>query len=162
MMCACGCGGTPKKFGAKFICNHGKRMRPRVRLTSTGCWIWLGPVNASGYGHMRRGDQQLAHRIAYQYFRGPIPEGMQTDHLCRNRRCVNPWHLEIVTNQVNVWRGALAALTPKKAAFIRQQLREGKSHESLARQFGVSLSAIKHIYYERTWKQCESYGQLVQ
>jgi hypothetical protein len=66
------------------------------------CWEWRH-VTPSGYGTLFR--RMLPHRWAYQYLRAPIPEGLELDHLCRNRRCVNPWHLEPVTRRVNAMRG---------------------------------------------------------
>jgi hypothetical protein len=66
------------------------------------CWIWLGPVNRSGYGHLRRFG--YVHRLAWELLRGPIPEGMTVDHLCRNRVCVRPDHLELVTRAENIRR----------------------------------------------------------
>jgi hypothetical protein len=71
----------------------------------TGCWPWrLATTN--GYGYLRcKGVNALAHRVSYTRHKGDIPDGLQIDHLCRNRRCVNPDHLEAVTAQTNVLRG---------------------------------------------------------
>lgn len=74
----------------------------------TGCWEWTGAKNDQGYGMLceQRGSRQLrAHRVVYEAVKGPIPEGLELDHLCRNRQCVNPTHLEAVTHQVNAQRG---------------------------------------------------------
>jgi len=75
----------------------------------TGCWLWGGGSDSkTGYGKFRLGrkdGQAMAHRFAYEHFIGPIPEGMQIDHLCRQRLCVNPEHLEPVTIKENVLRG---------------------------------------------------------
>jgi hypothetical protein len=69
------------------------------------CWPWLG-AQSNGYGQMRGHDQAAwAHRVAYELVRGPIPLGLTIDHLCRNRLCVNPSHMEAVTNQENILRG---------------------------------------------------------
>lgn len=73
-----------------------------------GCWIWTGARTTAGYGHFtlskpRRGV--YAHRFAYELLVGPIPDGLPLDHLCRNRRCVNPAHLEPVTHRENILRG---------------------------------------------------------
>jgi len=70
------------------------------------CWPWKASITAKGYGKFQiGGDTKLAHRVAYEQAIGPIPEGLQIDHLCRNRRCINPQHLEAVTGRVNVRRG---------------------------------------------------------
>ena len=72
----------------------------------TGCWLWTASITRSGYGHFRIGSKlHPAHRVAYELSIGQIPEGLQLDHLCRVRRCVNPKHLEPVTNQENCLRG---------------------------------------------------------
>lgn len=66
--------------------------------TSGDCWEWLAYRQPDGYGTFKlNGSMRLAHRIAYELVKGPIPEGLQLDHLCRNRGCVNPSHLEPVT-----------------------------------------------------------------
>lgn len=73
----------------------------------TGCWLWLGAISNTGYGRLGpRYDETLAHRVFYILYRGPIPDGLTLDHLCRNRSCVNPSHLEPVTNAENCARGA--------------------------------------------------------
>lgn len=68
----------------------------------TGCWMWMAAIHWTGYGV---GKDGLAHRHSYEAFVGPIPSGLQIDHLCRNRWCVNPAHLEAVTQKVNIMRG---------------------------------------------------------
>lgn len=69
------------------------------------CWLWTGAQAYNGYGFFRAGPLVRAHRFAYEFFVGPIPEGLQIDHLCRVRNCVNPDHLEPVTGQENHRRG---------------------------------------------------------
>lgn len=78
----------------------------------TGCWLWIGNLRPNGYGRMwYRGKSLSAHRTSYEYFVGPIPEGLELDHLCRVPRCINPAHLEPVTQQENWLRSH--ALTRK-------------------------------------------------
>lgn len=68
-----------------------------------GCWPWRGPLTRDGYGRFGR-PARLAHRLAYELMRRPIPEGFVIDHLCRNRRCVNPVHMEAVKQRENILR----------------------------------------------------------
>ena len=69
---------------------------------NSGCWLWMAGLNHNGYGQiMREGKKVAAHRASYELYRGPIPPGLQLDHLCRTRSCVNPWHLEPVTQREN-------------------------------------------------------------
>lgn len=71
-----------------------------------GCMLWLGYVQPSGYGKFRLGkDTAYAHRVSYEIANGPVPIGLQVDHLCRVRHCVAPDHLEAVTPAENVRRG---------------------------------------------------------
>jgi len=70
------------------------------------CWEWTASKNSAGYGLIfYLGKSQPAHRVWYEVAKGEIPKGLEIDHLCRNRSCVNPDHLEAVTHQVNVQRG---------------------------------------------------------
>ncbi len=72
----------------------------------TGCWVWTGSRTRDSYGWVWfKPRAWLAHRLVYELCVGPIPEGLQIDHLCRNRPCVSPSHLEPVTNAENVRRG---------------------------------------------------------
>lgn len=85
------------------------------RSTATACWLWSGKRGTGGYGHFYANGHHLAHRVAYELSRGPIPAGRQLDHLCKNPSCVNPEHLEPVTGYENIMRSnCLQALNARK------------------------------------------------
>ncbi|MFC8277185.1 HNH endonuclease signature motif containing protein [Streptomyces sp. NPDC057271] len=103
---------------------------PRGRLLEkavpgqSGCLVWTAQLNHEGYGRFwLNGKQVQAHRASYELLVGPIPEGKQIDHLCSNRRCINPHHLEPVTPWENVMRGRTPAATnAAKIACLRGHL----------------------------------------
>lgn len=74
---------------------------------SDDCWLWMGSRTSSGYGRWWISERRWvrAHRVAYELAKGPIPSGLEIDHLCRVRHCVNPAHLEAVSHKENVLRG---------------------------------------------------------
>lgn len=79
----------------------------------TGCWLWSGEVNRNGYGRVWvSGKRVMAHRAIYEAIIGGIPAGMVLDHLCRNRLCCNPLHLEPVTVRENTHRGEAVLFQP--------------------------------------------------
>lgn len=101
--------GTSEPEGLRIVGNDLARFWSKVEKTDN-CWGWKGKtVSTGGYPQFsinRR--QKLAHRISYEWFVGPIPEGFEVDHLCRNIRCVNPAHLEAVTGSENLRRQQIA------------------------------------------------------
>ena len=79
---------------------------------ATRCWEWKGHISNDGYGtfYFQTSRTRMAHRLAYELVLGPIPEGMVLDHLCRRRSCVNPKHLQPVTNLENIDRGSIGSV----------------------------------------------------
>lgn len=128
--CECGCGGiTPKANKTdrlsgrvkgehqRFVFGHGRRNKgdwkkcfwQKVDKTTSDCWLWLSTKQQDGYGYYAVNENgkrwgKCAHRIAYELVIGPIPDGLVLDHLCDNKSCVNPAHLEPVTQAVNLLR----------------------------------------------------------
>lgn len=124
-----------------------QRFWPKVNKTDT-CWLWTGYIKPNGYatfypGGGRHVDKIYVHRWAYESSKGPIPDGLEIDHLCNVRNCVNPEHLEVVTHRVNLdrrnankthcahghlfdeantymWRGGRMCRTCRSAAHVRR------------------------------------------
>lgn len=86
-----------------------ERMWAKFQRDENGCWLWTGCIMATGYGQVNLGGRSaglsVAHRAMYELIVGPVPPGLDLDHLCRVRHCVNPSHLEPVTRRVNLLRG---------------------------------------------------------
>jgi hypothetical protein len=82
-------------------------LQSRTETDENGCWIWQGAKNAAGYGLMRPNQTGSAgaHRVMFILLNGQIPDGVEINHKCYNRACINPFHLELVTHLENVRRG---------------------------------------------------------
>ena len=101
-----------RKTGGRIAVSNDERFWAKVKKTEE-CWLWIAYRNWKGYGTFgvrpttggRQYEIVQAHRYAYLTLVGPITEGITLDHLCRVRHCVNPSHLEVVTNRENILRG---------------------------------------------------------
>lgn len=95
-----------------YCCRHvlADRFWSKVEKTD-GCWNWTGALNGDGYGSFRVGAGTVkAHGFTWELANGPVPAGLELDHVCRNRACVRPDHLEAVTHIVNVHRGNMPSI----------------------------------------------------
>jgi hypothetical protein len=176
-LCQCGCGqlapisektnrrsgwvkGQPKRFIKGHMPVSDKAECVVVdRGFRTPCWEWQKATMEGGYGQAwDRAQKRLrpAHCVVYERVHGPIPEGMELDHLCRNRRCVNPNHVEPVTGAVNAQRGLTSKLTAAQVDDIRERYdHAAKKHglqSALAREFSVSAQAVHQILHRRHWQ----------
>jgi hypothetical protein len=153
-LCACGCGGEVITPGRTYKSGHHphpvrspiERFLRYVNKTtdSNGCWLWKGGKQSNRNVHCFYGRFCLdtpsrlmvyAHRAAYEFWVGPIPEGLVIDHLCRNTLCVNPGHLEAVTDGENILRGVGGSARNSRKRFCkrghpfdRTEIKNGKLH----------------------------------
>lgn len=127
-------GGVNKRLFA--LLSDGTRARIRIEGSH---WLWTGCVSKQGYGRMyhNRGTHG-AHRVIYQILKGEIPEGLELDHLCRIRHCVNPTHLEPVTPRENLRRGVGIGVVNAAKTHCKQ------GHEFIG----------ENLYVWRGWRKC--------
>lgn len=128
------------------------------------CWLWTGTQNDTGYGRFRIASRwAAAHRYAYKALKGPIPDGMQVRHLCHNRLCCNPMHLEIGTAKENIQDSVVAGRHPhggtngnaklgNEAVIYIRQNPDRLTGNQLAEQFGVSKGTISNVKSGKIWR----------
>lgn len=144
-----------------------------VKLNAGGCWEFGGSLFDSGYGQIRfNGKKQKAHRVAWQVWRGNIPDRMCICHICDNPKCINPAHLFLGTHldnaedKVNKGRstkGMLvgennpgAKLTAQEVATIKRRVLAGERQDALAKEFAVSQGEISNIKCGVVWAEVVS------
>lgn len=121
----------------------------------TGCWEWHTGRDTNGYGiYILRGKQSRAHRVSYEEYIGPIPEGLVLDHLCRNRSCVNPQHLEPVTVLENARRGSIP-----NSKYCRNDLHEMTAENVIRRGGFRHCRACEKARLQRYAKKTQRSGK---
>jgi len=157
--CHCGCGertaimqwdeprlGYTKGAPRKFVAGHNRRCKLTYTINpDTGCWVWDGSVNTSGYGQFRRnGKMTVAHRYFYEQLVGPVPDGLDLHHTCEIRNCVNPTHLVPLTTKEHLALHPQTSLTNEDKAEIRR-LRDKVFQRDLAARYHVHTDTIRRI-----------------
>jgi len=137
--------GRPPKSIAEYIVED--------RGYETPCWVWQRSL-VMGYGSLRIARKTYyAHRVYWERENGPIPEGLDLDHLCRVRACCNPAHTEPVTRAENLRRGCRTKLNQESVRDIRTRYAAGGIlQRELATEYGVSPITIGSVLARRSWK----------
>lgn len=135
-----------------------RRFALQCKILNNGCWQWTGAKSKNGYGVIARSGKKLigAHRLSYELFNGPIPICCEIDHLCRNRDCVNPAHLEAVSHSENVIRGESPSAKQRRKGFcVRGHQMTPENRDTVKRRCRVCECEKAH---ERWVKTHPDYG----
>lgn len=126
---------------------------------NTGCWLWTGSLRSTGYGQINiKGRNSKAHRLSYEEYVGPIPNGFFVCHTCDNRLCINPEHLFVGTHRQNQedmaikLRQGCAKLNPEKVKKIRKLFTSGVKIALLAKSYDIDRKTIRSAIQNKTWK----------
>ena len=148
-------------------CYHSPSIKMRLKektipITESGCLIWIGAVGKSGYGTIgHKGRTKKVHRLAYQEYKGVIPQGMHVLHKCDIPCCVNADHLFLGTNNDNIKdrntknrsaKGEKIATSKLTESKVREILKDNDIHQNIASKHGVTRSTISHIKRGSTWR----------
>jgi DNA-binding XRE family transcriptional regulator len=157
-ICKCGClRPCAGEYIPRHIHGHTTRSHPvdyiiEDRGYKTPCWVWQLGTRDIGYGRIKTdGINVGAHVYYYRYYIGPVPEGLELDHLCRVPGCVNPEHLEPVTQVENVRRSSLAKLSKEVVQEIGIRYQRGESQRQIAKSLDVSQTHIGSILRGEHW-----------
>jgi hypothetical protein len=129
------------------------RISEKFVVVKSGCWEWQAALDANGYGKIWDGKAvRLAHRVVYEMEVGPIPEGLDIDHLCRVTRCVNPEHLEPVTRSENLRRGEVGGYWGRQTECRRGHEYTEENTRIINRKDGTQERVCKECARERVRK----------
>lgn len=180
-LCRCGCGTATSLIGKtdrgrgliageyrRFAPGHHRKLAARENFQwaeedrgfGTPCWTWQGYRNSDGYGQTGiRGKKELAHRVLYEQRVGVIPPGLDLDHKCDVRACVNPAHLQPETRAVNARRGKRAKINSEIAADIRDRgALAGELILLLAQEYGIAPRTVLGILLGERWAQAAGHS----
>ena len=171
-LCQCGCGGRTrvadhndsakgwrKGIPLRYLHGHNRHHPSAMFIPDnwvaehgTGCWIWQRSKTANGYGTCYHdGRRDYAHRVSYLIHKGPLTSDLEIDHLCRNRSCVNPNHLEQVTRHVNAHRGIKTKLLAAQIVDIRQRVSRGESTATICSDYHIRSGYVSAICRGLRW-----------
>ena len=128
------------------------RFVEKFSIDPSGCWLWESTMGYKGYGRFwYQGRMRSAHRLAYEEYVEPIPEGLTLDHLCRVRNCIAPDHLEPVTNKENLLRGfGVSAINARK-----QECVKGHPFSEQNTRYAIHRTKGRPPYRERMCIECK-------
>lgn len=156
-LCACGCGEptrrapySSKRVGwikgqwTQYVLGHNKKTTPRYAIDpDTGCWTTLGGTTPVGYGKITEGRRtHLLHRWMYERVVGPIPEGKQLHHVCRNKGCCNPAHMRVVTLKEHRAIDTVRLADDEVRAIVLLAVTKTMTRARIAERFGVHESYV--------------------
>jgi hypothetical protein len=136
-------------FSRSLRPTRGRPARPVVRLGENDCILWCGAVNSKGYGMAAHGS---AHRQAYATFVGETPPGSEIHHMCRNKLCVNPDHLDCLTRDEHAaLEGRPIKLDHEQVRAMLRDIVAGVPHGEIARRFDISRPYVSLVKFGHRW-----------
>jgi hypothetical protein len=177
-LCQCGCGRelppltrtypngrVVKNVAIKFLPGHnGRKLTRYIIDANTGCWLWQLSLSIQGYGMLqlnfgrdkqtgkRRVRTMVAHKLMWETKYGPVPKGLELDHLCRNPRCVNPEHLEAVTHEENMRRAKHVRLSVDLIKLCIEKREDGYTYDEIGDELGVHRTTVSKAINGVNWR----------